>query len=86
MESDSSSRSLELDSLTLSRQPVGLFPKRVSQFSSIHKKQVWGRISESHTDWKWLSERDKILYLVWQSGLSREGGGLDRDSKISWRE
>lgn len=64
MESDSSSRSLELDSRTLSRSPVGLFPKRVSQFSFIHKKQVWGRISESHTDWKWLSERDKIMYLV----------------------
>lgn len=64
METDSSSWSLELDSLTLRRQPVGLFPKRVSQFSSIHKKQVWGRISESHTDWKWLSERYKILYLV----------------------
>lgn len=28
------------------------------EFSFLHEKKVWGRIPESHIDWKWLRERD----------------------------
>lgn len=55
-----------------------------SLFSVIHKKEVWGRIPESHTGWKWLRERDKkhVLFVAKQpqQGKSWPGPrGQDRE-------
>lgn len=48
------------------------FPKELP-ISFLHAKKVWGRIPESHVDWKWLRERDfkkKVCLLPFQP---REG-------------